>query len=527
VTAPWTRRHWVTLLALLALGVGLGWRDRTPEIGVGGDEATYLILSQSLERGEFRDEDLVGSPPHAKYPPGYPVFLLGLHLVLGRGLDTAIAANLLLLALTAVLIGDGVRRLSGPWPGVGAAAAVVLSPTSLVTSGTVLSEALYVALATFAVWALLRAGRDPGVRWPLVALAAGLGAFFTRSAGVAVLGAIIAWCLLQRRWRMAAGAGVAGGAAVGGWFAYVRWSAGIGAERSYANDMVAEAGEVASGPVARLMDNGAAYLLHLPPSLGLPSAPGILIDNLGWGVLLLACGGFGAWALWKTWPAAFASLALHLGIVVAWPWFVPRLIVPLLPLTIAVLILGAHHGAAVLGRRGRAAATTAVIGLLLAAALTAHLRTAKFHSCDREDPYADPACFIPKERAMAMATRAIRDSTPADAVVVTGKPSTVYHFSGRKAVGFTILPDPSAIPPAATLDSFGFTNLLLDALLPEYWRRIAPTLQERCHGLRVVAAFEPATLLLGFRAEDDPGPDACQALPLQLEASRTVLRGTP
>ena len=87
VSARWRAGHLAALAVAVALGLWLGWQERLPEVSTGGDEAIYVALSHSLAQGHYRDEFLIGTPPHAKYPPGNPAWLLLLRTVAGPDLD--------------------------------------------------------------------------------------------------------------------------------------------------------------------------------------------------------------------------------------------------------------------------------------------------------------------------------------------------------------------------------------------------------------------------------------------------------
>src|SRR5690606_14963488 len=91
---PWSRAALVILAAVILLGAALGWAGRARAATLGGDEATYLALSTSLESGQYRDTFLVGNPPHAKYPPALPAWLLVVRTVAGPDLDVVRAVNL-------------------------------------------------------------------------------------------------------------------------------------------------------------------------------------------------------------------------------------------------------------------------------------------------------------------------------------------------------------------------------------------------------------------------------------------------
>jgi hypothetical protein len=84
---------WV-LGGVLAASLVLGWAIRLPEIGTGEDEAVYLLLSESVGDGHYRDLGIPGTPPHAKYPPGTAAWIFLVRTTMGENLDAVRMGNL-------------------------------------------------------------------------------------------------------------------------------------------------------------------------------------------------------------------------------------------------------------------------------------------------------------------------------------------------------------------------------------------------------------------------------------------------
>jgi len=220
VRGSWRLGHGLVIGAILLVAVLAGWWTRAPEVEVGGDEATYLILSRSLDQGRYRDEFLQGTPPHAKYPPGMPMWIAAVRRVAGPDLDVVRAGNLLFLALTALLIGDAVRRLSSPGVGVAGVALTAMSPGLLQFSAMALPEVPFTFLVAASLWLTLRGNEDPSRKRIAAAMGAAVASFLVRSAGITVVAGVLAWLLLRRRLRAGWVVVLAAGLAIGGWFAY-------------------------------------------------------------------------------------------------------------------------------------------------------------------------------------------------------------------------------------------------------------------------------------------------------------------
>lgn len=512
---PWRRHHWGAVLGVLSIAVAVGWWSRPSELGAGGDDATYVELSHSLEQGRYNEEYLVGTPPHGKYPPGMPVWIAMLRQVAGPNLDVVRLGNLLLLALTATLTGSAVRRLGGAWLGVGAVAVTALNPTLLMLAGQVFSDTLYVALATVAVWASLLADRDNRRRWTLLAAVAALAAFLTRSIGITVVSGIVGWALLRRRWTTAIRFGFASVVVVGGWFTWVRHVATSTIGLTYAEELRALSGQ-GEGALAsfshRIAENVVAFGAHIDfQMLGLPMLKHTAVDNLFWLLLLAPAAIVGFWLLIRHWPAAAMTAALTAGILLVWPGSDDRLFSPLAPVAVAAILLG---GASV-GRRLLPRAASLGAGLLPIAlsvlGLTTYLTRDRWHTCDRRDVYADAGCFDAESRGLVLSARFVRDSLPEDVVVATNKPATVFYFSGHKTVDLESILRPAKAFEPLKLRALGADFLLLSRMSRFEVRRGLDTIKRGCRELSVRATILSTALLLAQR-DSLSELDACSGL---------------
>lgn len=487
---------------------------RAPDVGIGGDEATYIILSHSLTQGHYRDEFLRGTPPHAKYPPGTALWIAGVRQLAGPSVDATRAANLLLLCLTALLLGDAVRRLIGPMGGVAGVAVTALSAPLLDISGTALSEPLYVCCLVMAFWAALVAD-DTGVpRWSAASIAAGLAAFLTRTAGFTVVAGIVGWLVARKRWKAAAVALLVSALVIGGWVAYSAHTAAKTPLSSSYLDNLRQLDAVGSGArgglVAQMIRNAKTYYQILFGLLGVPTVAGTWVDNLIWVAGLGVCGAVGLAACVRRWTGVAVHLVLAAGLLLLWPWPLDRLLLPLLPLLLAMLLVGAG----ILTRRFGSRVQNVVLGLLsVPLALTglgARLAHDNNHRCDRTDPYSDPRCFSAGARGVVAAARLVRDSSASGAVVATELSATVFYFSGHPTLPLSAVAGPQTNADSLELPTRGADLLLLTALLSRD-RRTARALLPGCTRFAVSWQSPPSTLILSQR-RFGLGTDACDAL---------------
>ncbi len=519
--APWTRRQTIALAAVLACGLVLGWLARAPDPLTGGDDLTHLLLSRSLGEGQYRNTFLVGAPPHVQYPPGMPAWLLLIRWTLGEGLNQVQGAQLVLLGVMALMIGDGLRWLGHAWLGVGATGAVVLNPMLQYYAGTMLSESMYTFWGVVTVWALLRAGPRNGLGWVTLAVAASLAGFLTRNVGLALIGTVGAWLLWRRRWRLLTLHAAMSLLVVVGWLWYTTTRGAEAIGPSYAKDL---ASSPIDGQVIRLLGRITtatfSYVRHaVPELLGLPMVPGTAIDNVVWTVILGVAGIGGLLTLLRRWEAVPVAFASTMAILLVWPWAIDRLAAPLIPLAIVSLLLGAsavgYRVGGVSGQRGAGLTMGAI--LLLSAAWRDSVAVARTAPCARGTMYAvESPCTTPAQRSLVQGALLAGRHLGASESVVSHTPAVVYHVSGRVAAPAG---DMRAVPVEeipAWLDRFGAGHILVT----QYTPRQAGELLHACEILTVVDRAEPTALLLRLRHAEREERNACDAL-------RSMLREQP
>lgn len=505
------------LLALaLAFFLILGWRGREP-IHIGTtDENTYLMLSRSLESGSYRESFLGTAPLHVKYPPGYPAFLVGVRLVGGENLDVIRAVNLLLLAGSIVLLYLVVRRVAGVAVALSAAFLLAINHALLNAGGTVLSESLFIGLATAALYCTVRAdaGRS---RWAYWAVALVLASFLTRTAGIAFVAAIGVWLLGRRRPPELLAYALASLVVVGGWLAYAAMVPDQAGGKSYGMDIAAGLrGAPESHPALRFIYTALRNVAHygvrtFPTLLGVPTVGGTSIDNVAWLGVNAALIPVGAFVLWKRARAAAAYLVFYGGLLVAWPWLQARVVVPLIPLALVALLIGAYHLTRLLPAPARHAAFAALVLLLGFGGLKATLqRDAQAQKCDRSNPYESEGCLDPVTRGAGRAALFIRANTPPDAVVLTLEGAGVNYVSGR----LTELPNSLWVPPDQVLQRLSDLRIQYIMLSGHNERmvRLAQVLLPSCREFRVAGRFGDGVILLTTGIPGLTSEDGCVVL---------------
>lgn len=510
-------------MLLLVGGALLGWFLRFPTFLTGIDDTTYLLLSHSLEAGSYRDIWLVGTPLHGQYPPGMPAWLWLIGQV-GGGLAMVTILQLGLLAATGWLLADALRRLGHGTVGIITAGLVMVNPMLTYHAGSMLSEILFLAVTTVTMYALLRAELlEEGEGWQWLALAVGsaLAAFLVRTIGLAAIAALIATLLMRRRWRWAAVASFLSLVTVGGWMTYVLIATRDSLGHSYLTDLngttPAQTGggtvSAITALVTRAGTNLREYLeVGVPGLLSLPMVPGSIADNLIWSLLLGLAGGIGFLYLARRWPVVPLYATAAVVILLLWPWPIERLALPLVPIGLAAILLGAEQSGRRLARRGGGnwilLATTTALGF---AGLQGQAkRWIEMQGCPSVDPYATPAfCTTPEQRALIAAIRAVDRDLPPTATIATSKRPLTYYLSGRQTVPLDLL-DHQFETLAGLLPRLGVSHILLSRMNPVEIERVGPRLLAVCDELAIATPVEGPAVVLRERSVGEP--DACPTL---------------
>ncbi len=478
-------RAWAIAGGAVALAVAVAAFD--PHLFTGGDNAQYYALTRALATGRgYVDLVQPGAPPHTLYPPGYPILLLPFYLVSGGSM---VAMKLLSLVAGAGLLWAlyklARRDPAVPvWAGAAAVGLVGLYPAFREYAHWVLSDMTYTALVVATLLAFQRQ-TDPDPResgwggW-LLACVLALAAFYVRIAGVALLVAVLAWALLERRWRRSAAAALLFGVGALPWIAWTRQAApaapaGYLEQAAIASPFSAPPGELPRSLGERFMDVVIEYGTYQLPGLFWPVSPPppaarALGATLGTALLL-----YGAWRVirgrgLRPWDLYVAST---LGLIYLWPWLGERIFLTLAPFLWLYLLTGADAASRRLGG-GRAPAIA--IAMLVALALLAGGLVAAGRQIPRTQAYlaGDRLAGYPSFwRDYFDAAGWIGAHAP-DAVVLARKPTLVWYWSDRPAVVY-----PQGAEPEESLRFIretGVTHFLFERSTEE---ALAPALAPR------------------------------------------------
>jgi hypothetical protein len=329
------------------------------------DDLLYFIGARALASGRYCLLTSPGCPPRTMINPAWPALLAPLFLLTERpGPFQAFSA--LLLAAVPVALWAWLRRRADETTALLAAALFAAGPLVLSQSGVVMSEAPYVLLFL----AMLALVED---RRPSAAGASGAALLMTRTAGLAVMPALLLPFARARRWKDLARAAAAPVLVSALWSAW-SWSKGRTVGKFDLLPATYGAGGWAK-PFSVAAANARFYLAEwggcfLPPAW----TGGALAAALG--AALAAAAGWGLVRALRRRaddPAAWSLLGTA-ALLLVWGWQYERYMIPLLPLLLWAL-------AACLGRAAKPA---------LAALLVLQLGAQTLPRLGRPSPWSRP-----------------------------------------------------------------------------------------------------------------------------------------
>lgn len=193
------------LLVALLIAVNIGLLSRDLQVGTYMDDGYYIALAMSLASGHgYSDISDPLMPPHNRFAPGYPMILAPVALIAGNAFWPLQAFNALLaivmLALCWKYFSDALTS------GQALAVLAMTGCNTLAASQAtmVMSESSFLILVLLALLAYRRLAAKDGrgqLRFELGLAAAATAAYFVRTVGLSLVGAVLAHSAFARAWR--------------------------------------------------------------------------------------------------------------------------------------------------------------------------------------------------------------------------------------------------------------------------------------------------------------------------------------
>ena len=361
----------VALLVAGALYIAL-WNSFF--VGFFNDDVMYIALAQSLAQGTgYTDIELVGQPPHGKYPPGFPLMLAPLRALWPHDFMPLKLLGVLF-ALGTVWLTARLYEEEPPSIRWGATALVAMNPFLARFASTVLSDVPFLCLTTGYLVLARRLSFD-SLRGPAgLAVLAALG-FYLRAPGMVLFVATLVYFAVRRiGWKPA----LTYAAIFTGLVLPYFWRRG---HAGYQGDIVLRYEDM---PLADLVVQNLSYYAAAIP-LTLLSDPARHVESLlrqslslpltllciaTWVCIIL---GFIVCARRRIALRAIVTCGF-IGLFLPWPFLDARFFLPIFPLLIGYLLEGVH---AVSGRSAERA-TGGVAAAICAALLVCNVATIKY-----------------------------------------------------------------------------------------------------------------------------------------------------
>jgi 4-amino-4-deoxy-L-arabinose transferase-like glycosyltransferase len=455
---------WRLLLGLGLLALLLAAWTFDPKLALSGDNTEFMTLARSLVQGQGLSYISLPEPkPATKYPFGFPLMLAPLEW-LAPGNYAAMNWLVVLFFAASIPVIYLLAHQQGRLPALLMALWSATLPLLLDFAHQVMSEIPYLFFSLLSLWLIERAMQkeEPikGNYWFIGGFAAMMWAYYVRSAGMVLVGAIFLYLLLQRRFRQALA--LAGGAVL----VALPWSlrnSAIGSEGSYFRQLISvnpyfpEQGTIdLGGLIERMLFNAQAYLSHILPQIFWPSATppenGALVSVALLGLVSCAI-------LFCIQRRQHLLLPLYAGLylimVLMWPsqWTDARFLAPLTPVLIFLMVLGASG----LLRRF---AQLRLAGMVVAGVLLAGLLVLNLGASSRL-AQAGAGDYPPAWRNYYAAGQWLKDHTAPDAVICCRKDYWLYIVADRACMVYPFK-EPAEI--LASLEQQGVDYVVVDQL---------------------------------------------------------------
>ena len=491
------------LILILALGLLCAGLLLNGHLVPAGDNATYIVLGQSLVAGKgYRMISDPRSPEMALYPPGYPSLVAGVLALMGTANDLVavivpMKLSSIALYLGAIVLAYDIFRRRNPGLATITALLMAVSPGLLHFSNEVGTEIPYLFLSLACIWLFERHWRGPGngmVFYMAVLLAL---TFYVRSIALVMAVSFGIYLLIQREFKSALLLLLITGVLASPWvihtssFPITGTSVGLG--RGYfalyfSSDPYGRARASFSDWVARLVQNLRIYVLDIWPDVLFSHASSIAQTLGSVGVFFLAMIsilvllGFVLEA--RRGNASEWYVAFFFASCVGYLWAQSRLIVPIIPFAIYYLLVAIHFLLGLVSRGGQRIRKPVLTLTWLALALSAVVADARAIQSNLSYGFGQPAdTYYARDAEWSnylQAMRWIAADTAEPAVVMCRKADLVYVLTGHLALEYPYSADGVELMDAVRdnqvayviEDAFTWTRTTQQYLQPalESWR---------------------------------------------------------
>jgi len=442
--------NWLLILFLLAYTL-LSLLLFNPRLFTGGDNASYIILAESIVSGKgYRDIHLPDEPQHTKFPFGFPLllslpmFLFGSNFIVLKFivLLTGICSIFFLYKISEMLLGDRVI-LHIP---------LYLSlPLLLAYNSRILSEVPFICISLGAIYFFMKT-RDDGALFYYLSFVFAAYSFLTRTAGISLVIAMMLFLLIKKQYKYFFAFLIVFGIMVVPWF--IR-NASIPQEQSYIEQLIAKdpyqplLGRASIIDYAlRVWRNVGFYSTKVIPKITLHAITSeIALVFVGLGLLAVITIGF--IRRLRNVTVIELYLVFTLCILLLWPdvWSSDRFLLPIVWVLSLYLIAGMCWLAEKIHLPVLSYILVAVIAILNAYVIGINAKQMltireRYIAGDRYAGYRDDW------RNYFHVVDAVKMHVPKDKVVMARKPEFVYVVAGNKSFRYPFTEDRERVKQA-------------------------------------------------------------------------------
>lgn len=498
------RKHWVFSGILLVVFFVTYQFIFDSKLDLGGDNGGYYILGKALSTGNgYTNIHYVDNPSHNHFPPGYPA-LLAVFMFISDSVIFLKVMNGLLLAGSALLLYRIFFKVTENIQLSFVASALMLLNMHLLKYSTIMmSEVPFLFFGSLTLLLFLNVSqkekfyKDPAFYGLILTSAF---AFQIRTSGIALIGGILFFLLIQRKWKFLLSY------LAGFILFFIPWylrGQSLGGSKYLKqlfliNPYRPEEGSMGiSDWFVRFGNNLGRYVSKeiphgLFPGAKVNYAPEATEAQWLLGIVCIALIVFGLYKL-KNYRTFFIGyIAGTFGILLLWPdvWFSVRFMLPLIPIFLFLLLYAVYEILLMIGQQLKLSkAPTPYLLLIFVFFFISQLKELNDNA---KKPY--PKRFNNYFKMGSWANK----NLPEDAVITTRKPNLFYLMAKRKLTGFKSTPDFNELLDG--LEEKGVTHVVLDQLgFSQTGRYLYPVIQgnpEKFIGLHTIP--NPETYMFRF-----------------------------
>ncbi|MCT4624578.1 MAG: glycosyltransferase family 39 protein [Schleiferiaceae bacterium] len=477
------------------------------KLDLGGDNGGYYILGKALSTGNgYTNIHHVGDPAHNHFPPGYPA-LLAIFMFFSDSIIFLKIMNGVLLAGSALLLFKVFSKVSKDYRLAFVASLLMLFNMHLMKYSTIMmSEIPFLFFGSLTLLLFLNSSekenifKSPSFYGTIIVSSY---AFHIRTAGIALIGGIILYLLIQKNWKYLVSYTL-GFIALGiPW--YLRGQSLGGSkylkQLFLINPYRPEEGSMGIADwFTRFTNNLTRYISKEIPHGVFPGAkvdysPDAVEAQWFLGILCLALIIFGLIKL-KNYRTFFIGyIGGTFGILLLWPdvWFSVRFMLPLIPIFLFLIIYAIIELLGILlTKAGINKAASPYLALILAFFFLPQLKELNEAA---KTPY--PKRFNNYFKLGSWADK----NLPENAVIITRKPNLFYLTAKRKLANFKSNPDYNTVLDG--MKEKGATHVVLDQLgYSQTGRYLYPVIignPEKFQGVQTIP--NPDTYMFAFNYE--------------------------